>query len=359
MDSSMDTSPKQAIEFGIYTLGDLTKDPFTGVRMSPRQRLHELVEAAKLADQAGLDVFGVGEHHRMDFAASSPPVILAAIAQATKRIRLTSATTVLSTADPVRIFEDFATLDLLSDGRAEIISSRGAFPESFALFGYKQEQHKEVFAEHIELLQLVNEQERVSWQGQHRPSIEHCEIAPRPVQRQLPLWIGVGGTAATAELAGAYGHGLVMAILKGDPLQYKYMVDAYREAGARAGYAQDALRVSITGHGYIADTSEQAHEEFYPYYANYKAQIKFPGAPEEPPLTRADFTRLAKPGTAFTVGSPEQVAEKIVHMHKAFGLSRYMLQMDVGGVPLHKLARAIELFATKVRPLVNQALQHQ
>lgn len=358
MSQTNSASSKHAIQFGIYTLGDLAKDPHTGEWNTPKQRLKELVEAAKLADDAGIEVFGVGEHHRLDFAVSSPPVVLAAIAQATKQIRLTSATTVLSTADPVRVFEDFAILDLLSDGRAEIISSRGAFLEPFPLFGYKLEQHQEVFEEHIRLLQLLNQKERVTWQGNYRSAIEHSEIAPRPDQEELPLWIGVGGTTATAELAGTCGTGLVLAILKGDPLQYKPLVEAYREAGRQAGHPDERLKAGLTGHGYIADTAEQARTEFYPYYANYKLQFKRPDAAYTP-LTKEQFDALAAQDTAFAVGSPEQVAEKIVRMHREFGLTRYMLQMDVGGVPFKKLARAIELLATEVRSLVDHALMNE
>ena len=358
MEAERGNLTRHAIQFGIYTLGDLARNPRTGEWMAPRQRLQELIEAAKLADEAGIELFGVGEHHRLDFAVSSPPVVLAAIAQATKRIRLTSATTVLSTADPVRVFEDFATLDLLSDGRAEIISSRGAFLEPFPLFGYKLEQHEEVFAEHIRLLQLLNEKERVTWEGRHRTAIKQAEIAPRPLQERLPLWIGVGGTEATAALAGSCGTGLVMAILKGDSAAYKPLVEAYRTAGQQAGYKNDSLPVGVTGHGYIAKSAEQAIDEFYPYYAHYKEQFKREDRVFEP-LTKDAFMELAAPHTAFMVGSPEQVAEKIVRMHEQFGLTRYMLQMDVGGAPLSKLAQAIELLALKVRPLVDRAIVGQ
>lgn len=342
-------------EFGLYTLGDLTEDIHTGKKMSPHQRLKEIVEAAMLADEAGIDVFGVGEHHRLDFAVSSPPVVLAAIAQATKRIRLTSATTVLSTADPVRVFEDFATLDLLSDGRAEIISGRGAFLESFPLFGYELEHYQALFLENIQLLKELNTNERVSWHGDFRSSLSHAEIAPRPMQSKLPLWVGVGGTPASAALAGSEGTNMAIAILGGDPARFQPLVDVYKQAGKEAGYPAKDLRVGITSHGYIAKTSQQALEEFYPYYANYSSEFHGNKA-ESSKLTKDQFKILTGPKTALAVGSPEQIAEKILAQHELFGHSRYMLQLDIGGVPMSKIATAIELLATEVAPMVRREL---
>ncbi|WP_314588651.1 LLM class flavin-dependent oxidoreductase [Paenibacillus terrigena] len=345
-------------EFGLYTLGDLSIDIQTGHKISPAQRLHEIVEAAKLADEAGIDVFGVGEHHRLDFALSSPPVVLAAIAQATKRIRLTSATTVLSTADPVRVFEDFATLDLLSNGRAEIISGRGAFLESFPLFGYALDDYHALFQENLTLLQELNRHSKLTWKGAFRSDLQDAEIAPRPIQSELPIWIGVGGTPASAALAGTYGTGMALAILGGDPSKLQHLVKTYRQAGKNAGHDPQHLQVGITSHGYIAKTTEQAFNEFYPYYANYTSHFNG-NRLESSTLTRDAFEQLAGPDTALAVGSPERIAEKILTQHKMFGHTRYMLQMDIGGVPFSRIAAAIELLATEVAPIVHRELRKQ
>jgi probable LLM family oxidoreductase len=346
---------RNTFEFGLYTLGDLPADLHTGKMISPHQRLKEIVEAAKIADEAGIDVFGVGEHHRLDFAVSSPPVVLAAIAQATKRIRLTSATTVLSTADPVRVFEDFATLDLLSDGRAEIISGRGAFLESFPLFGYELEHYHALFLENMKLLQELNANERVTWNGDFRSALNNAEIAPRPMQSKLPLWVGVGGTTASAALAGSQGTNMAIAILGGDPARFQPLVNAYKQAGMEAGYQAKDLSVGITSHGYIAQTSQQALEEFYPYYANYASEFNGNKA-ESSKLSKDQFKIMTGPKTGLAVGSPEQIAEKILAQHAMFGHSRYMLQLDIGGVPLSKIAKAIELLATEVAPMVRREL---
>ena len=262
-------STTKGMEIGVFTLADIGPDPLTGKTITVPERLKEIIEAAKLVDEAGLDVFGVGEHHRLDYASSSPAVILAAIAQATKNIRLTSTTSVLSTLDPVRLFEDFATIDLISDGRAEIMAGRGAFIESFPLFGYSTNDYNELFEEHMELLMKLIENETLSWSGKFRPALNHAEIAPRPVQEKLPVWIGVGGTPESAVRAGRFGVGMAMAMLGGDPHRFKPLADIYRQAGMEAGHSLESLTVGITGHAYIAETTEQAKEEFYPYYSNY------------------------------------------------------------------------------------------
>jgi len=342
-------------EFGIYTLGDISTDPISGVSPNARERLKEIVAAAKLADDAGIDVFGVGEHHRLDFAVTSPPVLLAAIAQATKRIRLTSATTVLGTSDPVRVFEDFATLDLLSDGRAEIIAGRGAYVESFPLFGFELENYKELFQEKLSLLLELNEAERITWNGKYRTPLLNAEIAPRPEQPQLPVWVGVGGTPQSAELAGSYGLGMALAILGGDPARFKSLVDVYRAAGIRAGHNNENLRVAITSHGYIAHSNEQAKDEYYPYYANYVSQF-MGGKQRGEKLSREQFEQLASPINALAVGSPEMLVEKILAQHKLFGHHRFMAQFDIGGIPFSKVAASIELLATKVAPVVRREL---
>ncbi|MBN2981001.1 LLM class flavin-dependent oxidoreductase [Cohnella algarum] len=340
-------------EIGLYTLGDLVPDPHAGNTISPRQRLKETIEAAKLADEAGLDLFGVGEHHRLDYAVSAPPVVLAAIAQATKRIKLTSATTVISTADPVRLFEDFATLDLLSDGRAEIIAGRGAFVESFPLFGYDTNDYDDLFAENMDLFLKLNEADVVSWSGRFRSPLASAEIAPRPVQSRLPIWVGVGGSPESAIRAGRLGVGMAIAILGGEPERFKPLVDLYRKAGAEAGFAPEELKVGITGHGYVAATTQQAKEEYFPYYANYRSYVSR-GRGTESRVTRAEFERLAGPDTALFVGSPQQIIEKILYQYELFGHRRFMAQIDIGGMPFRKVAEGIELLATKVAPAIRK-----
>lgn len=347
----------EPFEFGIYTLGDLSMNPVTGQFISARDRMKEIVAAAKLADEAGIDVFGVGEHHRLDFVVTSPPVVLAAIAQATKRIRLTSATTVLGTSDPVRVFEDFATLDLLSDGRAEIIAGRGAYVESFPLFGYELSEYKQLFNEKIKLLLEIGEADKTTWSGSYRSALLNAEIAPRPLQPRLPVWVGVGGTSQSAELAGTLGTGMALAILGGDPSYFKPLVDVYRTAGMQAGHDQKSLKVAITSHGYIASTTQQAKDEYYPYYAYYLENFMGGNARGEQ-LTRERFEQLASPINALAVGSPEQIVEKILAQHEIFGHNRFMAQFDIGGIPFSKVATSIELLATKVAPVVRREIRN-
>ncbi len=344
---------KSGMEIGIYTLGDIGPDPQTGKTISIQQRLQEVLAAGKLADEAGLDIFGVGEHHRLDYAVSSPAVTLAAVAQHTKQIKLTSATTVLSTIDPVRLFEDFATLDLLSNGRAEIIAGRGAFLESFPLFGYDLNDYNELFEENMQLLQQLNDSEIVNWQGNFRSSLQNAMIAPRPAQEKLPLWIGVGGTPESAARAGRLGTGMALAILGGDPQRFKPLVDLYRQAGLEAGHANDALKVAVTGHTFIAKTSQQAKDEFFPYYASYLEYVNKQRGMDTK-ISRSDFEQMASPETGLFVGSPQQIIEKILQQHELFGHQRFMAQMDIGGIPYSRVAEAIEMLAIEVAPVVRR-----
>jgi probable LLM family oxidoreductase len=337
----------KGMEIGVYTLADLGPDPDTGKTINTRQRLEEIIETAKMADQAGLDVFGVGEHHRLDYAVSAPPIVLSAISQVTKRIKLTSATTVLNTVDPVRLFEDFATLDLLSNGRAEIIAGRGAFIESFPLFGYDVNQYDELFEENIELFLKLNAQEKVTWNGRFRSPLKNAEIAPRPIQSNIPIWVGVGGTPESAARAGRLGTGLVVAILGGNPINFKPLVDLYRQEANEAGRAPEALKVGVTGHTYIAETTQQAKEEFYPYHANYWGYLNRQ-------RSRSDFEKLAAPETGLFVGSSQQIIEKILHQYELFGHQRFIAQMDIGGMPFKKVAQNIERLATEVAPVVRR-----
>ncbi|PFN96376.1 LLM class flavin-dependent oxidoreductase [Bacillus sp. AFS076308] len=341
------------MEIGIYSLADLYPDPLTGKTLSVKQRIEEIIEAAKMADEAGLDVFGVGEHHRLDYAVSSPPVVLSAISQVTKRIKLTSATTVLTTVDPVRLFEDFATLDLLSNGRAEIIAGRGAFLDSFPLFGYDINDYDQLFEEHIELFQKLNEKELVSWNGRYRPPLKDSEIAPRPIQQKIPIWVGVGGTLKSAERAGRLGTGLALVILGGDPSLYKPFIDRYRESASKNGHALENLKVAVTGHAYISNTNQQAIEEVYPYHSNYWHYLNRQHGVNKT-LSRAEFERMCRKETALFVGSSQQIIEKIMRQYELFGHQRFMAQIDFGGMPFKKIAENIERLATEVAPVIRK-----
>lgn len=262
---------------------------------------------------------------------------------------------VLGTIDPVRLFEDFATLDLLSNGRAEIMVGRGAFTEPFPLFGYDLNDYQQLFAENIELLMRLGEQDTVNWEGRFRSPLKNAEISPRPLQEKLPVWIGVGGTPASAERAGRLGTGMAVAILSGDPERFAPLAKLYREAGVRAGQPADSLKVGITSHGYIARTPQQALDDFYPYYLNYLNRIWGQNG-KEYSFTREDFEAYTRPEEALAVGSPQQVIEKILYQHERFGHTRFMAQMDVGGMPFSKVASAIELLATEVAPVVRREI---
>jgi probable LLM family oxidoreductase len=358
MSNEMNGELDGGFEIGLYTFGDFAPDLHKGGATSAHQRVKEIVAAAKLADEAGLDVFGIGEHHRLDMAVSSPPVVLAAIAQATRRIRLVSATTILSTADPVKVFQDFATVDQLSDGRAEIMAGRGAFVESFPLFGYDLNDYEQLFSEKIELLLKLGDNERINWHGKFRAPLDHAEISPRPVQKRLPVWIGVGGTPESAERAGRLGTGMSLAILGGDPARFKPLVDIYRQAGTRAGHKLQDLKIAVATHGYIAKTREQAVDEFHPHYMAYFGKLmKERGRVFG--MSRDELMQMTTADMALAVGSPEQIIEKILYQHEVFGHNRYMAQIDIGGQPFAKVAAAIELLASEVAPVVRREIRRR
>ncbi len=310
------------------------------------------MEEVELADQVGLDVFGVGEHHRPEYVASAPAVVLAAAAARTERIRLTSAVTVLSSDDPVRVFQDFATLDLLSGGRAEIMAGRGSFIESFPLFGYDLDDYDALFAEKLDLLLALRERERVTWSGTHRPPLTGQGVYPRPVQDPLPVWIAVGGTPASAARAGALGLPMALAIIGGYPERFVPMAELHREAARRAGHAAPAL--SINSHGFLADTSQEAAEVAFPAFKTTMDRI---GRERGwPPMTREQFEASRALRGANAVGSPQEVVEKILFQHEHFGHQRFLLQLTVGSIPHAKVLRAIELLGTEVAPAVRRAL---
>jgi probable LLM family oxidoreductase len=327
-----------------------------GGAVSPVAAMRELVDRVVRAEEVGLDVFGIGEHHRKEFLDSAPAMILAAAAARTSKITLTSAVTVLSAADPVRVFQQFATLDLLSAGRAEMIVGRGSFIESFPLFGLAIEDYDALFAEKLDLLLELREDETVHWAGKFRPALTGQGVYPRPVQRadgeQLPIWLGVGGTPASFARAGALGLPLMVAIIGGETHRFRPLVDLYREAGARAGHAPESLKVGVHSLGFVAETNEQAADEMFPGYA--KAFTEIGKERGYAPVTRAAFNAQTGPTGALLVGSPENVAEKILRFSEALGgVSRFTFQMDVAGMPQAKLLRAIELIGERMRPAIR------
>ncbi|MGI9179402.1 MAG: LLM class flavin-dependent oxidoreductase [Longimicrobiaceae bacterium] len=342
------------MELGIYTFAETTPDPATGETVSAEQRLRDLLEEIELADQVGLDVFGVGEHHRPDFAVSAPAVVLAAAAARTQRIRLTSAVSVLSSDDPVRVFQQFATLDLLSGGRAEIMAGRGSFIESFPLFGYDLADYDALFAEKLDLLLKLRESERITWTGKHRAPLNDLGVYPRPVQDPLPVWIAVGGTPQSIVRAGTLGLPLALAIIGGAPERFASLVELYRESARRAGHDPARLPVSINSHGFIADSSQQAADEAFPPFATTMDRI---GRERGwPPMTRAGFDASRTRRGANFVGSPQEVIEKILFQHQIFGHQRFLVQFTVGTLPHDKVMRSIELLGTEVAPVVRREI---
>jgi probable LLM family oxidoreductase len=343
------------MQIGIDSFAASISDPVTGETISPGERLRNLLDEIELADQVGLDVFGVGEHHRAEFLDSAPVVILAAAASRTKNIRLTSAVTVLSAADPVRVFQEFATLDLISQGRAEIVAGRGSFIESYPLFGLKLEDYDSLFAEKLDLLLTIRDQTHVHWSGKHRAALTGQAVYPRPQQNPLPVWIGVGGTPASFARAGTLGLPLMVAIIGGEPRRFRPLIDLYREAGSQAGHPPERLHVGLHSIGFLADTTIQAADDFYPGYAHTFTEIgKERGWP---PTTRAQFDATRGPTGALLIGDAEAVAEKVLYVNKVLGgISRITFQMGASSLPKPKMMRAIEILGTKLAPLVRKEL---
>jgi len=321
--------------------------------VEPSVRLRELVDQIEHADQAGLDVFGIGEHHRADFLDSAPAIILAAAAARTKKIRLTSAVTVLSAADPVRVFQQFATLDLLSQGRAEMVVGRGSFIDAFPLFGYDLDDYDSLFEEKLDLLLRIRENEHVHWSGRHRPELTGQGVYPRPLQDPLPIWLGAGGTPKSFARAGLLGLPLMVAIIGGETRRFRPLVDLYREAGARAGHSPERLTVGVHSLGYVAPTTEEAADEFFPGYARAMTDVgKERGWP---PMTRGAFEAQRGKHGALLVGSPDEVVEKILRHSEALGgISRLTFQMNVASMPHAKMMRAIDLIGTSVAPALRE-----
>jgi len=342
------------MEIGISTFVETTPDVITGKVMSHAQRIREVVEEIVIADQVGLDVFGVGEHHREDYAASAPAVILSAAASQTKKIRLSSAVTVLSSADPVRVFQDFSTLDAISNGRAEIMAGRGSFIESFPLFGYDLNDYDELFDEKLELLLKITASEKVTWTGNHRPPIQNLGVYPRPVQDPLPVWIGSGGNSQSVVRAGLLGLPLVLAIIGGRPIQFEPLVRLYKRAAAKAGHDVSKLTVASHSHGFVAETTEDAANKFFP--STQQAMNKLGRERGWGPYDRSSFDFARSLEGALYVGDSKTVADKIIYLRKNVGITRFMLHVPVGTMPHDDVLRAIELLGKEVAPLVREEI---
>ncbi|HMB95949.1 MAG TPA: LLM class flavin-dependent oxidoreductase [Tepidisphaeraceae bacterium] len=344
---------KAPVQIGIDSFAAAHDD--SSRALSATQRLRDLIEEIEHADQVGLDVFGIGEHHRKDFLDSAPAVILAAAAARTSRIRLTSAVTVLSSADPVRVFQNFATLDLISQGRAEMVVGRGSFIDSFPLFGFRLEDYDSLFAEKLDLLLKIRDNERVTWTGKHRPALSGQGVYPRPMQNPLPIWLGVGGTPGSFVRAGELGLPLMVAIIGGETRHFRPLIDLYRQAGARAGHSPDRLKVGVHSLGYVAATTQEAADDFFPGYARAFTDIgKERGWPA---VTRGAFDAQRGPHGALLIGSPDEVIEKLIRHNEALGgVSRFTFQMNVASLPHTKLMQAINALGTRVAPELRKEL---
>jgi probable LLM family oxidoreductase len=338
------------MELGISSFAELTPDTITGKTISGFQRIQDLMEEIELADQIGLDVFALGEHHRPDFVVSSPAIVLAAAAVKTKHIKLSSAVTVLSSDDPVRVYQDFATVDLLSGGRAEIMAGRGSFIESFPLFGYDLGDYDELFSEKLGLLLKINESEKLSWKGKHRAPIQDLGVYPRAYQNKMPIWIAVGGTPESVVRSATLGLPMALAIIGGNPAQFQPLVTLYRKTAVSAGHQK--LPLAVHSHGYVSEDSQQAADEFFPSYAYVMSNI---GRERGwPPTTRAQFEAGRSKQGALLVGSPQQVIDKILYEKELFGLDRFLLHVSVGTMPHAQIMHSIELFGSQVAPVIRK-----
>ncbi|ALI98808.1 LLM class flavin-dependent oxidoreductase [Rufibacter tibetensis] len=342
------------MEIGITTFVENTPDPATGKVLPPHERMRNLMEEIELADQVGLDVFSIGEHHRPDFIVSSPAVVLAAAAVKTKNIKLSSAVTVLSSDDPVRVFQDFAHVDLLSEGRAEIMAGRGSFIESFPLFGQDLNDYNELFSEKLELLIKLNKSEKVTWSGKHRAAIDDLGVYPRPHQAELPIWVAVGGTPASVIRAAQHGLPLALAIIGGMPERFVPFTDLYKKTYLQSGHHIEKLQLAINSHGYIADDSQKAANEFYGPYAYLMGKIGQERGWSG--MSREQYDFMRGPEGSLLVGSPQQVIDKILWEHELFGNTRFLLHISVGTMPHAQVMHAIELLGMVVAPAVKKAI---
>lgn len=343
------------MEIGITTFAENTPDPATGKLLHPQERMSNLMEEIELSDQLGLDVFAVGEHHRPDFIVSSPAIVLAAAAVKTKNIKLSSAVTVLSSDDPIRVFQDFAQVDLLSKGRAEIMAGRGSFTESFPLFGNDLNDYNALFVEKLELLMQLNKSKKVNWKGRLRPSINNRGVYPRPYQQELPIWVAIGGTPESVIRAASHGLPMALAIIGGMPERFVPFTDLYKKTYQKAGHDPEKFQLAINSHGYIADDSQKAADEFYAPYAYLMGKI---GQERGwPAMNRDQFEMMRSARGSLLVGSPQEVIDKILFNYELFGNTRFLLHISVGTLPHAKVMRAIELLGTVVAPAVKKAIQ--
>ncbi len=342
------------MELGLYSFAELPLDTVTGNGGAAQKRLNDLMEEIELADQIGLDVYAVGEHHRPDFAISSPAVVLGAAAVKTKNIKLSSAVTVLSSDDPVRVFQDFATVDLLSNGRAEIMAGRGSFIESFPLFGYNLEDYDELFSEKLELLIKLNESEKISWKGNYRAPLNNLGVYPRPAQNKIPIWLAIGGTPESAVRAGTLGLPMALAIIGGTPEHFVQLVDLFRRAAKESGHDEKNIGMGINSHAFIGDDSKKTADEFFPPFAQVMAKIGRERGWSG--MTREQYDYMISPKGALLIGSPQQVIDKILYEHELFHNNRFLAYMSVGAMQHKKVMRSIELFGTVVAPAIRKAI---
>ncbi|WP_022794753.1 LLM class flavin-dependent oxidoreductase [Marinococcus halotolerans] len=340
--------PENGLEFGIYTLGDHLPDPHTGERISAQDRIHELIEYATLAEQAGLDFFSVGESHQEYFATQAHTVVLSAIAQATNRIKIGSSSTIISTSDPVRVYENFATIDLISKGRTELVAGRASRIGLFDLLGYNVRDYEALYEEKFDLLRQINEQENINWEGEFRASLKNAKVLPRPAEGSLPIWRAVGGTPASAMKAGYAGVPMFMAHLGGSSDRFKQTVDAYREAARAGGHDPAELPVATAGFFYAAETTQQALKDLYPHINEGMKRTNGGGFPKQL------FAQGAEPHNIMNTGSPQEIIEKILHQHEVFGHQRYIAQIDFGGMPMDKIRKNIELIGDTILPVVKK-----
>lgn len=340
--------PSKGMEIGLYSLGDHILNPMTGKRISAQQRIRELIEASQLAEQAGIDVFGVGESHQTYFTSQAHTVILGAIAQATKTIKIASTATVLSVSDPVRVYEDFATIDLISDGRAEIVAGRGSRVGAYQLLGINLEDYEDIFEEKLALLKQINDEQRITWEGKYRAPLKYAEILPQPKAGHLPIWRGVGGPPASAIKAGLMGIPMVLTTLGGPAKHFKPSVDAYREAAKSNGFDPNTLPIATTSLVYVGETTEEAIEGMYPHLDFGFKAIRGSGYP------RMQFEQAPDTRDALMVGSTQQIIEKLLYQYELFGMQRFLGQIDFGGVPFDKIMKNIEIIGNDIIPAIKK-----
>lgn len=342
------------MELGVGMFGDLHINK-KGEIQPVGQRLHELIEEIKLMDEVGLDFFGIGEHHRPDYAVATPEIVLAAAATVTKRIKLGSAVSVLSSSDPVRLYQSFATLDLLSDGRAELMAGRGSFTESFPLYGYDLADYDALFEEKLELLLQINKEPRINWKGRFRPALTNQEILPRAVNNRLDIWVAVGGTPESVLRAGRLGLPVIFAIIGGNPAQFKPLFDYYRKVYEHFGHSPESFRVGVHMHSFFGEDSRQTAEDYYPLYA---AQMDRVGRQRGwPPYQSRQYEQGRSKTGHLLIGDANEAIDKILHMHELFGLTRFSAHMDVGGPAHASLMKSIEIFGIRIAPKVREALR--